>query len=88
MSKFDIGVTVMTPSIKSLMNTRPGFSDFVMQSLTRFINGEWGDLSDDDKAVNREYPESAMGSYEFGDGKELWIKRDNDIVTILLPEDY
>lgn len=86
--KEDVCRTVMTPGIAELMELRPGFKDFVIQSLTRFFNREWGEISEGDKETNREHPQDAMAAYIFEGDCKIWVKRDIDVVTVLLPEEY
>lgn len=86
--KEDVCRTMMTPGIAELMELRPGFEDFVMQSLTRFFNREWGEVSEPDKAHNSDNPKFALAAYIFEGDVKIWIKRDLDIATVLLPEDW
>lgn len=60
--------------------------------ITRHINGDWGNLEEEDKAVNRQSLENkgmVMSFYTFDKGK-LWIITDIgwQTTTILLPEEY
>lgn len=79
--------TVMTKGISDKMLERK-FFDFVMESLDRFHNKDWGNTSVDDAELNNEEPDEALASYEF-EGTKIWIKADGpERITVLLPEEY
>ena len=61
--------------------------------LRRHLSGDWGDLDDHDKAVNRQGIElglRVMSSYSIHTGEKVWIitEADRSVTTILLPEEY
>ncbi|MFM9100613.1 MAG: hypothetical protein ACKOPS_04460 [Cyanobium sp.] len=67
--------------------------------LDRHAAGDWGDLSDDDKATNDEAARSGDGrlfsSYSTAEHGTIWIITDDNrgegegpITTVLLPDDY
>ena len=64
------------------------FFHFVMNSLYRFQNKDWGNTTGEDAELNNEEPNEALASYEF-EGTEIWIKADGpELITVLLPDEY
>ena len=79
--------TVVTHGIAEKMGKR-NFFCFVMESLERFKNKDWGNTTGEDAELNNEEPDEALASYEF-EGTEIWIKADGpELVTVLLPDEY
>lgn len=79
--------TVMTKGIARKMEERK-FFDFVMESLERFQNKDWGNTTGEDAELNDEEPDEALASYEFNE-TEIWIKADgSELITVLLPDEY
>jgi hypothetical protein len=63
--------------------------------VSRHLSGDWGNLSDDDKAINERACDPAekgriMSSYEVVPGQKVWVITDAgwDVCTVLLPDDY
>ena len=62
--------------------------------LMRHVNGDDGDLSADDKALNADAIASGQGrvfsAFKLLSGDRLWVitEWDRSVTTILLPEDY
>lgn len=64
------------------------FFHFVIFSLYRFQNKNWGNTTGEDAELNNKYPDEALASYEF-EGSEIWIKADGpELITVLLPSEY
>lgn len=79
--------TVTTKGIARKMEER-NFFNFVMDSLERFQNKDWGNTTGEDAELNNEEPDEALASYEF-QGTEIWIKADGpELITVLLPDEY
>jgi hypothetical protein len=85
---FPLGRLLMTPGVRnSLLATN------VEAVLARHVQGDWGDMSADDKCANDEALAAGdlriFSSYKFGDEK-LWVitEADRSSTTILLPEEY
>ena len=79
--------TVMTCGIAHKME-KWDFFNFVMDSLERFKNKDWGNTTGEDAELNNEEPDEALASYEF-EGTEIWIKADGpELITVLLPSEY
>lgn len=79
--------TVMTRGIAHKAKNEK-FFHFVMNSLYRFQNKDWGNTTGEDAELNNEEPNEALASYEF-EGTEIWIKADGpELITVLLPDEY
>ena len=63
------------------------FTAFVHESVTRFLKGDWGSVVGEDKCLNDECPEVALGVYRM-EYQMIWIKRDGETVTVLFPAEY
>lgn len=72
------------------------FRTEILISLERFFRQDWGELTEDDKNVNKEaleFKEFILAAYNTCRGK-IWItaessdKLEYDIITILFPEEY
>ena len=96
--KFECGDIGYTPGISRMLREDPIMNDWISDCLNRHLNGDWGDLCDEDKAMNDESVrmenEGEMGwrlmsSYSIDDIK-IWIitEADRSSTTILLPSEY
>lgn len=91
--EFDPGKCVTTEKVRSRMySSINGFGSFVYISLGRHVRGDWGDLSEEDKALNDEAVKNGgriFSSYNFGNEK-IWIitEADRSATTILFPDEY
>lgn len=63
------------------------FKQFVHDSLSKHLSGDWGDINEEDAGINNMDPEYALSAHML-DGVKIWIKRDNDIITVLFPDEY
>ena len=98
MSLFETGTVVMTCGIRDLMFSDEHVQEVVQNCLERHCKGDWGDLCEDDKAMNDEsleaeknggWTDSLFSSYETDVGKIYVITEcDRSATTILLPEEY
>ena len=60
MAKFNLGDVVVTAGIDKVMQESPAFTSGIYQCLERYEKGDWGELCDEDKAVNEDalkYPD-------------------------------
>ena len=90
--KFSLGKIVWTRYINDCVAESTPFAKFVTDSLTRHSNGDWGDLSDEDKRENDLSLEKGLrlfSAYKRGKFK-IWIitEADRSTTTILFPEEY
>ena len=90
---FEHGQIVVTRSVSNEMSKNGEFSMFVFDSLSRHLNGDWGDICEDDKNANDRACDNdddrIFSSYVFKDYK-IWIitEYDRSATTILFPSDY
>lgn len=90
--KFETGKVYLTKGIDELMSSDTHFRMFVSTSLGRYIQGDWGNLCEEDQRLNEQAlidGDRLMGSYTKGE-KKIWIitEADRSTTTILLPEEY
>lgn len=95
MGKFGIGKLYMTRGVYEKVNADLDFQNFVNSSFTRFAACDWGDMCDEDKALNDE-------AVKYNDGRihgaylsenlniKIWIitEADRSATTILFPSEY
>lgn len=86
--KFQLGEVVMTVGVSEVIGEGE-----MMLALARHHNGDWGDLSEDDKKQNDEalkVGDRLLSSYISSKGVKFWIitEWDRSVTTILLPEEY
>ncbi len=91
-SKFPGGQLVVTPGILERMEDDDQFRIAVNKSLDRHYNGDWGDMSEDDKKENdlavKEGNLRIFSAYELN--PKIWIitEADRSVTTVLFPEEY
>ena len=86
--KFELGQVVITPGAYEELNLRD-----VAESLMRHASGDFGDMSEEDKAYNEEALATGgriMSAYRDRLDVKYWIitEADRSATTILLPEEY
>ena len=87
---FELGQIVATPGALAALKKsgqQPG------EFLTRHVNREWDDLSEEDRKENDyslEHGFRLLSSYRTNAGDRLWILTESDrsATTLLLPEEY
>lgn len=87
--KFELGQIVYTPGARDLL-LENGIDPFEL--LRRHVNGDWGDLSNDDIAENELSLKEGyriLSNYPIGTEK-IWVITENDrsVTTLLLPNEY
>lgn len=95
MTKFRLGQIVITKGLAERMNEDTDFYLFIWVSLTRHANGDWGDICDEDKAVNEEALKDGnrlVSKYlrkDHPNDKILIItEADRSVTTVLFPSEY
>ena len=90
---FKMGRLMATNGIVIKMDESPKFEEFVRKSINRFINQDWGEISQDDKNLNdsavKNKDDMILGAYE-EDNTRIFIKTewDRSVTTILFPDEY
>nr|DAT40657.1 MAG TPA: hypothetical protein [Caudoviricetes sp.] len=94
MKKFETGGVYSTPGVNEKLKDNE-FAQFMIVSLNRHINGDWGNMCDEDKATNEEALVDGlrlMSVYKRKDHPDdtIWIitEADRSATTILLPDEY
>ncbi|MFS2006432.1 type I restriction endonuclease subunit M [Duganella sp. CT11-25] len=87
---FDTGKTVATPGAFDAMS-KHGVWPFDL--LTRHTNGDWGDVSKEDRAANEEALKQGhrlLSAYQLNTALRVWVitEHDRSVTTILLPCEY
>jgi hypothetical protein len=64
-----------------------------MGLLQRHLDGEWGDISEEDREANNSALENGgrlLSAYRIGNGVKLWVitEADRSVTTVLLPDEY
>lgn len=87
-TKFALGRLLITPGAQAVLS-----SSEVWTALARHAAGDWGDLSDEDRAENEfslERRLRLLSAYRSNAGVKFWIitEADRSVTTVLLPEEY
>ena len=90
---FSLGQIVSTPAALEAIKEAGEYPETYLQ---RHVSGDWGDLEQDDKAMNnnavtdKENPDRVFSAYAMGNGTKIWIitEWDRSATTILLLSDY
>lgn len=88
--RFPHGRLVMTPGVRALIEeTRLN----VLTYLHRHLQGDWGDLCDEDRRANDAAlrdDDRLLSSYTVSPTQKLWIitEYDRSVTTLLLPDEY
>ena len=98
MALFPLGKLYSTHGVAALQQQERDFADFVWRSLQRYLRGDWGDMTDGDKARNDEAVAAGedggriFGSYEHPEHPDwkVWAitESDRSCTTILFPDEY
>lgn len=91
--KFPMGVLTMTRGVNDEVAENRAFAKFVWNSLRRHANGDWGDLTPEDKEENNLSLREAfriLSAYETEGLPKIWIitEADRSSTTILFPSEY
>ncbi|WP_051980601.1 hypothetical protein [Burkholderia sp. 9120] len=85
-----LGRLLASPAaLEALRDANVSVSDL----LTRHLNGDWGDLTEDDRRQNDLALETGLrvlSSYALPGNVTVWIitEWDRSVTTVLLPDDY
>lgn len=86
--KIELGQILITPGARDDLELKD-----VASSLVRHASGDFGDVCDEDWALNEEAMETGgriLSSYHDRNGVNFWIitEHDRSATTILLPHEY
>ena len=89
----NMGRLLMTRGVNDLVAEDEAFAKFVMSSLTRHRNGDWGNLTDEDIQENELSLKEGyrlLSAYEVEGLPKIWIitEADRSATTILFPDEY
>ena len=95
---FNVGHVVTTYTINDLMMADKPFKEEVFACLEKFVNKDWGILSEEDKQVNEsalQYPDDLylLGAYQTSAGEIYIITNratsvpEENITTICFPDE-
>jgi hypothetical protein len=87
--KFNLGIVVVTLGARDLIEDS---QEKMQELLARHVSGDWGDIDDEDKALNDsalQHGVRLLSSYTV-DGEKIWVitEADRSSTTILLPSEY
>jgi hypothetical protein len=89
--RFELGEIAVTRKANKMLDLQS-----VVKALGRYINGDWGDVSEHDLKANNEALDNLecggrlFAKYKDADNVKFWIITDFSVnrTTLLLPEDY
>lgn len=92
-AKFPLGMTVMTAGVAARVAEDPAFAAYMLESLKRHANGDWGDLCEEDKKENEYSLDKRLRLFSAYEGKgmpKIWIitEASRDVTTTLFPDEY
>ena len=87
---FSLGQIVATPGALEALARANQQSEYF---LDRHVSGDWGELSNEDKAENEyslQHGFRILSSYKTATGEKLWLitEADRSVTTLLLPDEY
>lgn len=92
-SKFPCGILVFTRGVNDRAAEDKAFAAFVLDSLNRHGQEDWGDLGDEDKrenALSLKEGSRLLSAYEKDGLPKIWIitEADRSATTVLFPNEY
>jgi len=93
-TKFNLGMLVMTRGVNDEVADNEVFAKFVLDGIRRHANGDWGDLSLEDKAENElaltEGNLRLFSAYTHEWLPKIWVitEADRSATTVLFPSEY
>ena len=92
--KFKYGKLYATKGVDEMVGKDNNFAKFVVDSVQRHLNGDWGDLDREDKRLNERAlvkgNDRLFSRYNYNDDVSIYIitEWDRSATTILFPEEY
>jgi hypothetical protein len=92
-TSFKMGQLVMTRGVTDMVADSESFAKFVTDSMGRHSRGDWGKLSEEDKAENELSLKEGfrlLSAYETVGLPKIWIitEADRSATTVLFPDEY
>lgn len=92
-SKFPLGEVVMTRGVNDEIANNTPFSKFVLNSLKRHAQCDWGSLGKEDKTTNNQALKDGgrlFSAYIEEGLRKIWIitEWNRSVTTILFPDEY
>lgn len=90
----ELGQLVATRGVADKMKEDGIFASFVKASLSKHVNGNWGDLCAEDKEANEVAVKNGdirvFSAYTREDLPKIWIitEADRSVTTVLFPDEY
>ena len=96
MAKFQLGQLTATRGVADLMAENAAFARFTQISFARYQRGDWGDLCEEDAAMNDSAATNGddriLAAYDNAEHPawKIWIitEWDRSATTILFPSEY
>lgn len=96
MAKFSLGMLCATAGVAEQTRQDREFHAFVWQCLSRYREGDWGDMTSSDKCANDDAVACGdariLASYKRPDHptQNIWIitEADRSATTVLFPDEY
>lgn len=91
--EFELGQIIVTDCVCTLMQHDILFRTFVMMSLRRYAQYDWGDTNAEGKIINDkavETDDQILAVYNYKTNTTIWIitESDRSTTTILFPNEY
>lgn len=92
-SKFPIGQLVVTRGVNDRIAEDIDFARFVCESLQRHMDGDWGNIGEQDKQENEFSLDKhlrLLSAYDQEGLPRIWIitEADRSATTVLFPDEY
>ena len=93
MNKFPLGQMVLTRGVYDWMVHNGEFAHFVNNSIKRHADGDWGNLTPEDKEQNNIALKDGgrlLSAYEHWRLPKIWIitEADRSVTTVSFPDEY
>jgi len=90
--RFSLGRVVWTRGVNDLMAVDASFAKFVLKSIRRHANCDWGELSDEDKRENDFSQDKNLRLFSGYSQNEykIWVitEADRSSTCVLFPSEY
>lgn len=92
--KFKLGNLYATQGIVAKCKENSNFNDFVKRCVSRHVNADWGEMSEEDKNSNNlaliNADDRIFSSYRYDENIKVWVitEMDRSSTTILFPSEY